>query len=79
MLTGMQEAREAAVAAADRLISRFPARGWLYTGLGAYGAPDNYRFIIDCLLNLPLLYWASRRNGGQKDTAKSPTVMCIRP
>lgn len=28
--------------------------------------PENYRFIIDCLLNLPLLYWASEETGDAK-------------
>lgn len=66
MLTGMQEAREAAVAAADRLISRFQPVGGFIQAWGAYGAPDNYRFIIDCLLNLPLLYWASEETGDKR-------------
>ena len=26
-------------------------------------APEDYRLIIDCLLNLPLLYWASEETG----------------
>ena len=30
------------------------------------GARDNYRFIIDCLLNLPLLYWATEETGDEK-------------
>ena len=29
-------------------------------------APENYRLIIDCLLNLPLLYWASDETGDPK-------------
>ena len=29
-------------------------------------APENYRLIIDCLLNLPLLYWASEETGDPK-------------
>ena len=30
------------------------------------GARENYRFIIDCLMNLPLLYWASEQSGDEK-------------
>lgn len=29
-------------------------------------APENYHLIIDCLLNLPLLYWASDETGDPK-------------
>ena len=35
------------------------------------GAPDNYRFIIDCLMNLPLLYWASRQTGNPEYAQKA--------
>lgn len=43
------------------------------------GSPINYRFIIDCLLNLPLLYWASRETGEEKyaDIAKRHTATCM--
>lgn len=27
------------------------------------GAPEDYRLIIDCLLNVPLLYWAAKETG----------------
>ncbi len=39
----------------------------------ALGAPDNYRLIIDCLLNMPLLFWASEVTGDAKyaDHAKA--------
>ncbi len=33
---------------------------------GPMDQPENYRFIIDCLLNLPLLYWASEETGDAK-------------
>ena len=29
------------------------------------GEPENYRLIIDCLLNVPLLYWASQETGDE--------------
>lgn len=31
--------------------------------MGSMDAPEDYRLIIDCLLNLPLLYWASEETG----------------
>lgn len=58
-LTGNPRAREAALLAADQLISRFQGVGSFIQAWGRMGARENYRFIIDCLLNLPLLYWAS--------------------
>lgn len=59
-LTGSLTAKKAAVLAADQLISRFQPVGQFIQAWGEMGARDNYRFIIDCLLNLPLLYWASQ-------------------
>jgi unsaturated chondroitin disaccharide hydrolase len=50
--------REAAIKAADQLISRFQPVGEFIQAWGPMNQPENYRFIIDCLLNLPLLYWA---------------------
>ena len=55
-LTGSKEGKEAALKAADQLISRFQPVGEFIQAWGTMGAKDNYRFIIDCLLNLPLLY-----------------------
>ena len=65
-LTGSKEGREAALKAADQLISRFQPVGEFIQAWGQMGAKDNYRFIIDCLLNLPLLYWASEETGQEK-------------
>ena len=65
-LTGNEEGREAAIKAADQLISRFHEKGQFIQAWGAMNAPENYRLIIDCLLNLPLLYWASEETGEQK-------------
>lgn len=66
MLTGNERAKEAAILAADQLISRFQEKGQFIQAWGALGAEDNYRLIIDCLLNLPLLYWASQVTGDEK-------------
>lgn len=62
-LTGSQTARKAALLAADNLMKRFQEKGQFFQAWGELGAPDNYRLIIDCLMNLPLLYWASEETG----------------
>ena len=78
-LTGEEKARQAAILAADQLVSRFQPRGEFIQAWGRMGSPINYRFIIDCLLNLPLLYWASRETGEEKyaDIAKRHTATCM--
>lgn len=58
-LVGDETGKEAAIKAADQLISRFQPVGEFIQAWGPMNQPENYRFIIDCLLNLPLLYWAS--------------------
>ncbi len=65
-LVGDEDGRKAAILAADQLIERFHPVGGFLQAWGAMGAADNYRYIIDCLLNLPLLYWASRETGDMK-------------
>lgn len=62
-LVGSEEGREAALKAADQLVSRFQPVGEFIQAWGPMNAPENYRLIIDCLLNLPLLYWASQETG----------------
>lgn len=65
-LTGSRAGRDAAVKAADELITRFHPKGEFIQAWGPLDAPDNYRLIIDCLLNLPLLYWATEETGDHK-------------
>ena len=62
-LIGSREGREAALKAADQLVCRFQPVGEFIQAWGPMNAPENYRLIIDCLLNLPLLYWASEETG----------------
>lgn len=62
-LTGSETGKKAALLAADQLLSRFQQKGQFLQAWGTLGAKDNYRLIIDCLLNLPLLYWASDVTG----------------
>lgn len=61
-----EKAKEAALKAADKLITRFQEKGGFIQAWGPLGAKNNYRLIIDCLLNLPLLYWASETSGDPK-------------
>ncbi len=65
-LVGSGKGKEAAVKAADQLITRFHPVGEFIQAWGPMDQPENYRFIIDCLLNLPLLYWASQETGDRK-------------
>ena len=65
-LTGNRRARTYALLAADNLVSRFQERGEFIQAWGPAGAPDNYRLIIDCLMNIPLLFWASETTGDEK-------------
>lgn len=62
-LTGNETGRKAALLAADNLIGRFQEKGQFFQAWGTIGAADNYRLIIDCLLNMPLLFWASEETG----------------
>lgn len=65
-LTGNEKGREAAIKAADQLITRYHPVGEFIQAWGPMNQPENYRLIIDCLLNLPLLYWATEETGDEK-------------
>ena len=65
-LTGDTTAREAALKAADQLSSRFREKGEFIQAWGSLDDPMSYRLIVDCLLNIPLLYWAAKETGDQK-------------
>ena len=71
-LTGSETGKRAGILAADKLMERFQEKGGFIQAWGALGARDNYRLIIDCLLNIPLLYWATETTGDKKyaDAAK---------
>ena len=65
-LTGNEKAKKAGILAADKLISRYQEKGQFIQAWGELGAKDNYRLIVDCLLNIPLLHWASSVTGDEK-------------
>ena len=79
-LTGSESARTAARLAADQLISRYQPVGQFIQAWGKLGAADNYRYIIDCLLNLPLLYWAEGETGEGRygDIARRHSATCLK-
>lgn len=66
MLTGSPAAEKAALLAAEKLCSRFQEKGRFIQAWGVLNAPENYRMIIDCLLNVPLLYWAAGVTGRER-------------
>ncbi|MBR2460716.1 MAG: glycoside hydrolase family 88 protein [Clostridia bacterium] len=64
-LTGDSQARQAAIMAADQLVSRYREKGEFIQAWGSMNNTDNYRLIVDCLMNIPLLYWATEETGTQ--------------
>ncbi len=70
-LTGNETAKKAALQAADNLMGRFHEKGQFFQAWGQLGARDNYRLIIDCLLNMPLLFWASQVTGDKRYEEKA--------
>ncbi|AEC02933.1 glycoside hydrolase family 88 protein [Parasphaerochaeta coccoides] len=66
LLTGSEKARKAALLAADQLLTRFHGKGGFLQAWGPMDKPESHRFIIDCLMNLPLLYWATKETGDER-------------
>ena len=84
-LTGSEKGKKAALMAADNLMTRFQEKGSFFQAWGAMDDDNNYRLIIDCLMNMPLLFWAEEITGdstyAEKATAHIRTAMenIIRP
>jgi len=63
-LTGNHIARNTALKAADLLMIRYFEKAGIIQAWGDLNDPDQRgRIIIDCAMNLPLLYWASEETG----------------
>ncbi len=61
MLTGNREARRTALDAADLLMVRYNEPAGILQSWGDLDVPKQRgRIIIDCLMNIPLLFWASQ-------------------
>lgn len=66
-LTGNEEAKESALKAADALLKRYFDKAGIIQAWGDLKDPNQRgRMIIDCCMNLPLLYWASENTGDRK-------------
>jgi len=63
-LTGNERAKEAALLAADQLMSRYHEKAGFIQAWGQMGA--DMRLIVDCMNNIPLLYWAGEVTGNRK-------------
>jgi unsaturated chondroitin disaccharide hydrolase len=80
-LTGNEEAKEIALKAADLLITRYYDKAGIIQAWGDLNDPNERgRMIIDCNLNLPLLYWASEVTGKQiyKDIAETHVLQAAK-
>ncbi|WP_156285908.1 glycoside hydrolase family 88 protein [Oceanivirga salmonicida] len=65
-LTKNPKAKETVLMAAEQLISRYREKGKFIQAWGSLNNPEEYRFIIDCNLNVPLLFYANEISGIEK-------------
>ena len=66
-LTGNRDARGFSLQAAEALLERFHEKARIIQAWGDLSCPEQAgRMIIDCNMNLPLLYWASEQTGDRR-------------
>lgn len=66
-VTGDENSRQLAIDAADLLMTRYNEKAQIIQAWGDLNDPEQRgRIIIDCLMNLPLLYFASNETGNHK-------------
>lgn len=65
-ITKSEVAKYTGIKAAQHLITRFREKGGFIQAWGKLDNPEDYRLIIDCNLNVPLLFWASEVSGDSK-------------
>lgn len=65
-VTGSELAKEVGMKAAEHLITRFQEKGQFIQAWGDLGKIEDYRLIIDCNMNVPLLFWATEISGDSK-------------
>ncbi|RED61815.1 glycoside hydrolase family 88 protein [Cohnella lupini] len=67
MIERDEQAKRMTIEAADVLMKRWRAEGRYLQAWGAKGDADNGgRIIVDCMMNLPLLYWAFEKTGNEE-------------
>lgn len=67
VVTGDEGAKQLALDAAGHLMTRWREEGQYIQAWGPKGDPKNGgRIIIDCMMNIPLLYWAAEQTGEEK-------------
>jgi unsaturated chondroitin disaccharide hydrolase len=84
--TGDQESRKLALEAAQHLVERYRPAGKYIQAWGPIGDPDEGgRMIIDTMMNLPLLFWASAQTDDPQyrqaafEHAETSTRYLLRP
>lgn len=66
-ITGSEAARAVGLQAADTLCKRWREPAGILQAWGLESDPENAgRIIIDCLMNLPLLFWAAEETGDRR-------------
>lgn len=65
-ITADEKSKKNSIWAAEKLLDRYHENGRFIQAWGKKGDANEYRMIIDCLFNLPLLYWASEEAGDEK-------------
>ena len=66
-LTGDKQHREVGLQASEALYQRFNHKGNFIRAWGHLGTDEQENMaIIDCMMNLPLLYWATKESGDKK-------------
>lgn len=65
-INGDVKALEATIKAADKLMERYQEKGGFIQAWGELGYKEHYRLIIDCLLNIQLLFFAYEQTGDEK-------------
>jgi unsaturated chondroitin disaccharide hydrolase len=66
-LTGNATAKVTALNAADALVVRYFDKAGILQAWGDLNDPEQRgRMIVDCLMNLPLLYWTTQMTGNRK-------------